>query len=102
MEGTGETARTRLGNNHRPRLAGAEKTVSSLRDFRARLEEAKTEPGRSEDLHTATERALAEFEAGMDDDLNTSVALAAVHELTREVNTALAKRTLREDSKREV
>src|SRR5438552_15454912 len=81
-------------------LAGAEKTVSSLRDFRARLEEAKTEPGRSEELHTATERALAEFEAGMDDDLNTSVALAAVHELTREVNTALAKRTLRDDSKR--
>src|SRR5205823_12391015 len=53
-------------------------------------------------IYTATERALAEFEAGMDDDLNTSVALAAVHELTREVNTALAKRTLREDNKREV
>ena len=83
-------------------LAGAEKTVASLRDFRARLEEAKTEPGRDDALHTATERALTEFEAGMDDDLNTSVALAAVHELTREVNTALAKRTLRADNKREV
>jgi cysteinyl-tRNA synthetase len=83
-------------------LTGAEKTVESLRDFRARLEEAKTEPGRNEDLHAATDRALKEFEDGMDDDLNTSVALAAVHELTREVNTALAKRTLREDNKREV
>ncbi len=83
-------------------LAGAEKTVASLRDFRARLDEAKTEPGRDDELHAATEQALAEFEAGMDDDLNTSVALAAVHELTREVNTALAKRTLREDNKREV
>jgi cysteinyl-tRNA synthetase len=83
-------------------LAGAEKTVASLRDFRARLEEAKTEPGRDDRLQAATEQALTEFEAGMDDDLNTSVALAAVHELTREVNTALARRTLRADNKREV
>ncbi len=83
-------------------LAGAEKTVASLRDFRARLEESKTEAGRDDELHAATEQALTEFEAGMDDDLNTSVALAAVHELTREVNTALAKRTLGEDNKREV
>ena len=83
-------------------LSGAEKTVASLRDFRARLEEARTEPGRRDELHSATERALTEFEAGMDDDLNTSVALAAIHELTREVNTAVAKRTLRQDNKREV
>jgi cysteinyl-tRNA synthetase len=83
-------------------LAGAEKTVASLRDFRARLEEARTEAGRDDELQAATERALTEFEAGMDDDLNTSVALAAVHELTREVNTALAKGTLRADNKREV
>ena len=83
-------------------LAGAEKTVASLRDFRARLEEAKTGAGRDDKLHAATEQALTEFEAGMDDDLNTSVALAAIHELTREVNTALARRTLREDNKREI
>src|SRR5438045_7406325 len=67
-------------------LRGAEKTVASLRDFRARLEEAKTEPGRDDALQAATERALNDFETGMDDDLNTSVALAAVHDLTREVN----------------
>jgi cysteinyl-tRNA synthetase len=83
-------------------LRGAEKTVEGLRDFRARLDEAKTGPGRSDELHDATERALKEFEAAMDDDLNTSVALAAVHNLTREVNGALAKRVLREDNKREV
>lgn len=83
-------------------LAGAEKTVAGLRDFRARLEEAKSEPGRNEDLHAVTEKALAEFEEGMDDDLNTSVALATVHDLTREVNTALARQTLREDNKVEV
>src|SRR5437870_1003406 len=83
-------------------LQGAEKTVESLRDFRARLEEAKTETGVNNELHGATKQALIEFEAGMDDDLNTSVALAAVHELTREVNTVLARRLLREDNKREI
>jgi cysteinyl-tRNA synthetase len=83
-------------------LKGAEKTVASLRDFRARLEEAKTEPGRDDGLHSVIEQALKAFEAGMDDDLNTSVALAAVHDLSREVNTALARRGLREENKSEV
>src|SRR5947208_9481338 len=83
-------------------LRGAEKTVESLRDFQARLREAKPEPGMNEDLHQATMRALTGFEAGMDDDLNTSVALAAVHNLTREVNTALARRRMRADNQREL
>jgi cysteinyl-tRNA synthetase len=83
-------------------LRGAEKTVESLRDFHARLGEAKTEPGLNEDLREATRRALEEFEAGMDDDLNTSVALAAVHNLTREVNTALARRKVRAENKLEL
>jgi cysteinyl-tRNA synthetase len=83
-------------------LTGAEKTVASLRDFRARLSEAKTEPGVNEELQAATSQALKEFEAGMDDDLNTSVALAAIHNLTREVNTALARKKVREKNKREL
>ncbi|HXD34443.1 MAG TPA: cysteine--tRNA ligase [Pyrinomonadaceae bacterium] len=83
-------------------LKGAEKTVESLRDFQARLAEAKPEPGLNDELHEATLRALAEFEGGMDDDLNTSVALAAVHNLTREVNTALARRRIRLDNQREL
>lgn len=83
-------------------LRGAEKTVEGLRDFQARLSEAKTEPGMNDDLHQVTLRALAEFEAGMDDDLNTSVALAALHNLTREVNTALARRRLRADNQLEL
>src|ERR1043166_5360695 len=61
-------------------LAGAERTVASLRDFRARLSEAKTEPGKNEALSEAAARALQEFEAGMDDDLNTSIALARSEE----------------------
>src|SRR5437016_5501754 len=83
-------------------LGGAEKTVASLRDFRARLREAKGEPGSNEKISAAAKKAIDEFEAGMDDDLNTSVALAAVHDLTREVNTALARGDVREDDKRAV
>jgi cysteinyl-tRNA synthetase len=83
-------------------LAGAEKTVTSLRDFRARLSEAKTEPGSDEKLHETATRALREFEEGMDDDLNTSVALAVVHNLSREVNTALARKQVKAENQREL
>src|SRR5207245_6742189 len=64
--------------------------------------EARTEPGVNDALRESAQRALEAFEAGMDDDLNTSVALAAIHNLTREVNTALARHQLREDNKREL
>jgi len=83
-------------------LAGAERTVASLRDFRARLSEAKTEPGNNEELRKAATQALNEFEAGMDDDFNTSIALAAIHNLSREVNTALARKRVKEQNKKEL
>src|SRR4029450_6403434 len=83
-------------------LAGAEKTVGSLRDFRARLSEAKTEPGNNEKLTEAAARALKEFEEGMDDDFNTSIALAAIHNLSREVNTALARKQVKAENQREL
>ncbi len=83
-------------------LRGAEKTVESLRDFHARLSESRTEPGLNASLHEATGRALHEFEEGMDDNLNTSVALAAIHNLTRDVNTVLSRKKLGEENKREL
>jgi cysteinyl-tRNA synthetase len=84
-------------------LSGAGRTVESLRDFRSRLIEAKTEPGANPELSESVERALRDFEAGLDDDLNTSVALASLHTLSREVNTALQSEcALREDNKQEV
>src|SRR5256714_2277027 len=83
-------------------LRGAEKTIEGLRDFRLRLKEARTEPGLNPTLHETAERALKDFEAGLDDDLNTSVALAALHNLAREVNTAIDCHTLRADDQREL
>jgi len=78
-------------------LRGADKTVASLRDFRARVSEARCEPGSDPQIATAVRTALDDFESGMDDDLNTSVALAALHDLTREINTALGRQSLRAD-----
>jgi cysteinyl-tRNA synthetase len=83
-------------------LDGAAKTLAGLRDFKARLGEAKTTPGINEALHEATVAAADEFEAGMDDDLNTSVALAVIHNLTRVVNTALARKKMQAENKIEL
>ncbi|HEY0097466.1 MAG TPA: cysteine--tRNA ligase [Pyrinomonadaceae bacterium] len=80
-------------------LRGHEKTVASLQDFRARLEEARTEAGSNPAMRAVAARALEEFTNGLDDDLNTSVALAAVHNLSREVNTALDNHALRADDR---
>ena len=83
-------------------LRGAEKTVESLGTFRTRLRDARTETGSNPEVKAAAARALEQFESGMDEDLNTSVALAAIHELKTEVNKALDGCTLREDDRREV
>ena len=83
-------------------LRAAGTTVERLRDFRKRVDEARVEPGQNAQVHEAAARALAEFEAGMDDDLNTAVALAALHNLMREVNTALNDHTVLEENRREV
>lgn len=83
-------------------LRAAEKTVESLRDFHLRLAEARTEPGSNGEVRAAAARAAEEFEAGMDDDLNTSVALAAIHTLTHEINPVLVCGALREDDKRDL
>ncbi|MBA3786354.1 MAG: cysteine--tRNA ligase [Acidobacteria bacterium] len=71
-------------------LDGAEQTIARLRDFRNRLQEAHLPDGINTDLQEKAEKYLNDFEAAMDDNLNTSVALAALHNLVREVNTATA------------
>jgi cysteinyl-tRNA synthetase len=83
-------------------LRAAETTVERLQDFRRRLKDSKVEPGRNEEMHEAALRALNEFETGLDDDLNTSVALAALHNLMREVNTGLGDHAVLEENKLEL
>jgi cysteinyl-tRNA synthetase len=75
-------------------LDGAEHTLERLRDFRKRLNEAKLSCGDNQDLQKIAKKSLSDFEAAMDDNLNSSVALAALHNLVREVNTSLANDTV--------
>ncbi|MBK9162403.1 MAG: cysteine--tRNA ligase [Acidobacteria bacterium] len=75
-------------------LQGAEATVERLRNFRSLVHDAKVRDGSNPAIAEQIKAQLAEFEAAMDDDLNTAVALAAIHNLVREVNTALAAEQL--------
>ncbi|MGH9916045.1 MAG: cysteine--tRNA ligase, partial [Pyrinomonadaceae bacterium] len=81
-------------------LKAAEVTVARLQDFYLRLSQANTEPGSNPKAAQVIEKAVVSFEKGMDDDLNTSVALAAAHEMTTEINTRLAGCDFRQDDRR--
>lgn len=83
-------------------LKGAETTVERLQQFRRLVSEANTENGSDEAVKALIVKALTEFENAMDDDLNTSVALASIHNLVREINTILAKDELKSDDQKSV
>ena len=89
-------------------LQGAESTVERLRNFRSLVQDAKcsshVSKGGTRKLDVPplltcglVLTALDKFEAAMDDDFNTAAALAAIHDLVREINTTLANEGLRAD-----
>ena len=78
-------------------LKGAETAVERLRQFRRLVKEANPEAGSDENVKSLVERSLVDFESALDDDLNTSQALAAIHNLVRETNTAMSNAGLRTD-----
>ena len=75
-------------------LQGAEATVERLRNFRTLVHDAKVRDGSNPAVAEQIRTQLAEFENAMDDDMNTAVALAAIHNLVREMNSALAAEQL--------
>jgi len=77
-------------------LQGAESTVERLRNFRRTVKVARCDPGSNPFIKDTVAKALADFEAAMDDDFNTAVALAVIHDLVREVNTLIAEELLHE------
>ncbi|MGD9590755.1 MAG: cysteine--tRNA ligase [Pyrinomonadaceae bacterium] len=94
-------------------LQGAESTIERLRNFRQVVREvAVTEPEKegastnvedvSSTIRNSVTRALRNFETAMDDDFNTAAALAAVHDMVREVNTAVAERGLTSEERDDV
>jgi cysteinyl-tRNA synthetase len=70
-------------------LQQAESSVERLRNFAERLR-SQTLPERTAAPFAARiEQAERDFESGLEDDLNTAQALAAIFDLVREVNTAI-------------
>ena len=74
-------------------------TTERLQDFWRRLHEECLSEGGCFDFQEKVKSFAKEFEAAMDDNLNTAVALAALHNLVREVNIALALQSLRCDDR---
>jgi cysteinyl-tRNA synthetase len=70
-------------------LTQAASSVERLRNFVARLKTAQFPAGSNPEMKKRAEKAEADFDAGLADDLNTAVALAAVFDLVRDANTAM-------------
>jgi cysteinyl-tRNA synthetase len=73
-------------------LQAAESTVERLRNFRQIVSESGNgSAGRAVKIASA---AIEKFESAMDDDFNTAVALAAIHDMVREVNVIISSQGL--------
>ena len=70
-------------------LKAAATSIERLRNYALRVDTDKHPEGVSELLETRAAKALADFDAAMDDDLNTAEALAAVYEYVRDTNSAM-------------
>ncbi len=68
-------------------LSAADAAVQRLQDFMANL---RTAEGTGTPVDGLIHEAVQRFEAGMDDDLNMSLGLAAIFEFVRDVNRLLA------------
>ena len=70
-------------------LTSAKTAIDRVRNFQSRAEAARLAEGVNEQVAQRAARAVADFRAAMDNDLNTAEALAAVFEFIREANSAL-------------
>ncbi|HZT71336.1 MAG TPA: cysteine--tRNA ligase [Terriglobia bacterium] len=70
-------------------LHQARQSVERLRNFQYRLTKEAFPPGNSSELEEVAVKARKEFEAALEDNLNTAEALAAIFEMVRIGNTAM-------------
>lgn len=75
-------------------LAASAAAIERLDTLMAALGSISVERSDDPELPAVLERARTSFEAGLDDDLNISAALAALFELVRDVNRRIAETTL--------
>jgi cysteinyl-tRNA synthetase len=70
-------------------LTAAATAIDRLRNFKLRLESEKFPQGSDTQLASRIQTACEQFDAALDDDLNTAEALAAIFEFVRDANTAM-------------
>ena len=84
------------------RLREAQAALERIKEFLFRLRTAKVKPGRDPDVATRLAAARQEFEASLDDDLNTSGALGAIFQFIKEANEAMEAGRLGEENRSEI
>jgi cysteinyl-tRNA synthetase len=83
-------------------LKEAKAALKRIREFIFQLSTAELKAGRNDKISAAIAAARNAFEACLDDDLNTSGALGALHSLIGEVNPVLTSGDLQEDNRSEI
>jgi cysteinyl-tRNA synthetase len=78
-------------------LKQAAQSVERIRNFRDRLERGKFAPGANERFVALAQETTHKITAGLEDDMNTAVALAAVFDMVREVNAAADAGEVKQD-----
>jgi cysteinyl-tRNA synthetase len=81
-------------------VAQAAAALQRLDDFQDRL--SREPAGNAAHLGAAVARSREQFDAAMDDDLNTAAALGALFDLVREANTAFDKGRGSADERRDI
>jgi len=80
-------------------MQAAQASLDRIKEFLFRLRTARLSAGETPEARDILSKAQSEFEAGLDDDINTAQALAAVFDLVRACNTALNDNALREEDR---
>jgi cysteinyl-tRNA synthetase len=70
-------------------LTQARNSVERLRNFVTRLKAEQFPAGSNPDVQKRIEQAEKDFDAGLANDINTAVALAAVFDMVRDINTTM-------------
>ncbi|HJQ27064.1 MAG TPA: cysteine--tRNA ligase [Blastocatellia bacterium] len=83
-------------------LRGAESALEKLHNFRRRVKDFAGAASHHERVSEIIAKARGEFEASLDDDLNTAGALAALHDLRRDANIAIDAGQFGTDDRRAV
>ena len=77
-------------------LKQAAQSVERLRNFKLRIETAKLPSGTNPKMQELAATAQRQMREGLDDDMNTAVAMGAIFELVREANIAADNNELRQ------